>query len=438
VLRPLDPLYALAGLALAPVRARQARGDWPARLGRGDPLPPADRPRLLLHAVSVGEVNALRALVPLLKDRCDLVLAVGTDTGLARARALFAADAAIVRYPLDFSFAVRRFLDRVRPDAVGLVELEVWPQFVAACARRRIPVAVINGRLSAGSFRGYARAARSPGAGRVVGGMFRRLAWVGAQDAVYAERFRAMGAPTVEVAGSMKWDAAPAVSAQAAVSDEAAALAGAMGIDRGRPLVVGGSTSAGEEALLRDACPAGAQLLCAPRRPERFDAAFADLTADGGACVRRSGGSRGEGASRFLLDTIGELRAAYSLADVVVMGRSFELDKGGLGGSDPIEPIALGRATVVGPGMRNFEVIRDRLVDSGGLVVAEAGGLGGVLERLVGDAGARGALASAGLACVAAERGASARYAARLLALAGCGRGESRGSGPCVGLVLRP
>ncbi|MEM7755664.1 MAG: glycosyltransferase N-terminal domain-containing protein [Planctomycetota bacterium] len=429
MLRPLDLFYAIAGLVLAPVWARKARGDWSARFGAGPELPRADRPRLMLHAVSVGEVNALRALVPLLTDRCDLVISVGTDTGIARARALFAADATIVRYPLDFSFAVRRFLNRVRPDAVGLVELEVWPQFVRACVRREAPVCVINGRLSAKSFKGYRRAARAPGVGRVVRGVFERLAWVGAQDEAYAERFRAMGAPVVEVGGSMKWDAAPA--AAGGRSAEASALAEAMGIDLDRPLVVGGSTAAGEEALLLAACPARVQLLCAPRKPERFGAAFMDLTADGGACVRRSDGAPGDGATRFLLDTIGELRAAYELADVVVMGRSFGLDDGGLGGSDPIEPAALGRATVVGPGMANFESIRDRLVDAGGLVVCSAEALGGELARLMGDDSARETLASAGLACVASERGASARYAERLLRLAGAGGtgGAGRGEG---------
>src|SRR6185295_784617 len=111
-------------------------------------------PRLLIHAVSVGEVNALRELVPLLTPRAQVIISVGTDTGIKRARELFTATCDVVRYPLDASWAVKRFLDRVRPAAVGLVELELWPNFVGECGRRGIPVGVINGRLSERSFKG--------------------------------------------------------------------------------------------------------------------------------------------------------------------------------------------------------------------------------------------------------------------------------------------
>jgi 3-deoxy-D-manno-octulosonic-acid transferase len=130
-------------------------GEWFG--SAGTPRPAPDRPRILLHAVSVGEVSALRGVVPLLVPHADVVISVTTDTGIARARELFGATCAIVRYPLDFSWAVRRFLDRVKPDAVALVELEVWPNFVDACASRGISVCIINGRLSERSFKGYRR-----------------------------------------------------------------------------------------------------------------------------------------------------------------------------------------------------------------------------------------------------------------------------------------
>src|SRR5262249_32932799 len=139
-----------------------------------------------------------RGLVPELVGRgAEVVVSVGTDTGIARARALFAGPgqggkpaaplARVVRYPLDFSRSVRRVLDAVRRDVVGLVELEVWPNFVAECSRRGIPVAVINGRLSERSFKGYRRI--RPFIGRT----FRRLAAAGVQDEAYRERFVAMG-----------------------------------------------------------------------------------------------------------------------------------------------------------------------------------------------------------------------------------------------------
>ncbi|MFO0875622.1 MAG: glycosyltransferase N-terminal domain-containing protein, partial [Phycisphaerales bacterium] len=261
------------------------RTDWRARLGYVADSPAARAPdearrRLLIHAVSVGEVNAIRALVDRLAagpDPLDVVIATTTDTGTARARELFGGRYRLVRYPFDFSAAVDRLLDAVRPDAVALVELEVWPNFVASCDRRGIPVAVINGRLSARSFRRYrlARPFLSP--------TFARLAAVAAQDEAYAVRFRAMGVPAerVAVCGTMKWDTAQVVDDE---GDASAKLAIDLGIDRSRPLVVAGSTAPGEHELLVAAVPPGIQLLCAPRKPEWFDDAARVL--DG--CVRRS------------------------------------------------------------------------------------------------------------------------------------------------------
>ncbi|NNM26817.1 MAG: glycosyltransferase, partial [Phycisphaerales bacterium] len=181
------------------------RTDWPARFGRGDTIVATDRPRILLHAVSVGEVNAIRALVRALDERgIDVVIATTTDTGTDRARAIFGGRHPVVRYPFDFSGAVARFLDRVRPDAVGLVELEVWPAFTRACADRRVPIAVVNGRLSRRSADRY-RWIRF-----LVRPSFRRLAFAAVQTESDATRFEAMGVPRerIEVTGTMKWDTA--------------------------------------------------------------------------------------------------------------------------------------------------------------------------------------------------------------------------------------
>jgi 3-deoxy-D-manno-octulosonic-acid transferase len=404
----LDVVYLVAAGLAAPIWMRKDRADWPARFGRmaSLPEPRAGLRRLLVHAVSVGEVNALRHMVPLLAGECDLVISVGTDTGIARAREIFASHATVVRYPIDFSKCVRRFLDAVRPDAVGLVELEIWPNFIGECTRRGIPVAVVNGRLSERSFRGYRRLRP------LIGRSFARLAFAAVQDAEYHARFLHMGvaAQRCSITGSMKWDAAK-------IEDDvpgAAELAAELGIDRSRPLIVAGSTGPGEEALLHGACPKGVQLLCGPRKPERFGDAAAGMP----GCVRRSAKERGApGAERFLLDTIGELRRAYALADVVVVGRSF----GDLYGSDPIEPAALGKPVVIGPVYGDFrsivEAMRDRGGGGGGIVVAERGELPGVLSRLLADGAERVRLASAARACVVANQGASARHAEMLLGL---------------------
>ncbi|MFN0012802.1 MAG: 3-deoxy-D-manno-octulosonic acid transferase [Phycisphaerales bacterium] len=408
-MNPLDLTYAVGAAVLAPVWARKARGGWKERLGHVEALPPPspDRPRLLLHAVSVGEVNAIRQLVPMLRQRgIEVVVATGTDTGLERARTLFGVGVggggggAVVRYPLDFSRAVRRFLDAVSPSAVGLVELEVWPNFIAECTRRAVPVGVINGRLSERSFKGYKRIRP------FMAKSFASLAFAAVQDDDYAARFRAMGTPTdrVFVTDTMKWDAA-------VMADDVAgadALAREMGIDRTRPLIVGGSTGPDEEALLVRACPPGVQLLCAPRKVERFAEAAAAMP----GCVRRSarlgpGVAGAGGPGRFLLDTIGELRAAYALADVVVMGRSF----GKLFGSDPIEPIALGKATVIGPSFKDFQTVVRTLSGVGGLEVVGPEELPRVLAELLADPARRARMAGAGRACIRQRMGATARHA---------------------------
>ncbi len=414
----LDLAYILAAAVSAPVWARKRRAGWSERLGNvsemlgGDrsQTPDSGRPRILLHAVSVGEVSALRTLVPLLTPEADVIVCTTTDTGLARARALFAESCRVVRYPLDFSWSVRRFLDQVRPDAVALVELELWPNFLRACRDRSVPVCVINGRLSERSFRGYHRFQR------IVGGMFRSLEFAAVQDGAYAERFEAMGIEPTRclLTGSMKWDSVDVAGEAPMPSAEARALGAELGIDPDRPLIVAGSTGPGEEALLHGACPAGVQLACAPRKPERFDEAAAALPGR----VRRSTGERpATGADRFLLDTIGELGLLYQLADLVVVGRSF-FD---LYGSDPIEPVALGRPALIGPRHGDFESIVSTLAGAGGLVVCPRERLGEQLASLMDDPGRRAALAAAGRACVAGAQGASARHAELVLSLAASG-----------------
>jgi len=395
----LDALYAALATMTAPVWMRKVRAGWPQRLGRAEHLPATDRPCVLIHAVSVGEAAALRTLVPLLAEDHDVVVSATTDTGLARAQSLYSDTAAVVRYPLDFSAAVRRFLDAVRPDAVALTELELWPNFLAACARRGIPVGVINGRLSARSFANYRRLRP------LAAPMFRRLAFAAVQDAEYAERFQAMGvAPeVVRITGSMKWDNARTAD----TVEGAAALADELGLDPARPVVVAGSTGPGEEALLHAQLGAhapDAQLVCAPRKPDRFDEAAAALP----GCARRSARTPATpGTTRFLLDSIGELLTLYVAADVVVIGRSF----GDLYGSDPTEPIGLGRPAVIGPRVGDFESIVAAFEAGDGIVRATRDDVGAVVRALLDDPERRAGLAERGRAVIRAHRGASARHA---------------------------
>ena len=416
----LDLIYGGAALLSSPVwvTTMAARGklctDWPARLGRCDPWPRTRRdgrlvPRVLIHAVSVGEVNAVRELVADLARDHEVAVSVTTDTGIARARSVLAPPVRVVRYPFDFSGAVRSVLDAVQPDAVALAELELWPNFTQACERRGLPIAIVNGRLSERSFH------RSLKVRPLLAPMFRRVAAVGAQTDDYAARFRAMGVAheRVQVVGTMKWDTARIAD----TVEGADALAAALGIDRSKPLVVAGSTEPLEHALLRDAVPAGVQLLCAPRKPEWFDDAARDLA----GCARRSTGACGSATGRFLLDTIGELRMAYALADVVVVGRSF----GELHGSDMIEPVALGKATLIGPRWGDFAEPAQALLAAGGLQQVERGALAAALSGLLNDPAHRDRMAGAGRAVIRARQGATARNAALVRAALAARQGST-------------
>ncbi|MSR19117.1 MAG: hypothetical protein EXS00_08155 [Phycisphaerales bacterium] len=394
---------------------RRRRRGWAGRLGRGNALGPSAGNRVLIHAVSVGEVNAVRLLVGMLRDGgAEVVVCTTTDTGFARASHLWdgTTGVLVVRYPLDLSVCVNRFLDRMRPDCVALAELELWPNFMRACGQRGVPVCVVNGRLSARSFRRYrwARLLLFP--------TFAALRVAAVQDEDYAQRFRLMGAHTdrVRVTGNMKWDTAQ-ISDEVPGADD---LAREMGVDRSLPLVVAGSTGPGEEALLHQACGSAVQLLCAPRKPERFAEAARALP----GCSRRtagvaqvgkvpasprearqSGAESDQCAGRFLLDTIGELRRAYSLADVVVIGRSFAP----MHGSDMMEPIALGKATVVGPNCSDFASAAEALERGGGLIRTTACELSEVIKRLLGSPDERRALAGAGRKVIRDHQGATGR-----------------------------
>ena len=442
---PLRDFALALGLVAYAVKKRLQTGSRhtgvKARNGRVGTLERrAEGPRILVHGVSVGETHALEPFVDALAASPlapDVVVSASTETGFERAARIHEGRHEVVRFPLDFTWMVGRFLDRVRPELVVLGELELWPTFLAACARRGIPVCVVNGRVSGRSYRGYRR--WRPLARR----MFRRLAWVSAQTEVYRDRFVALGVPAdrVVVGGSLKWDAALKVPD----AGEAEGLAEALGIDRGRPLIVAGSTGPGEEEVLLRGVPGGCQLLLAPRRPERWDevagmvagmrrrsggggmggggggmAEYAQGMRMGGQSMRVGGqsvrwdgkGKRDEQTRRtaepprvFLLDTIGELPAAYMLADAVFVGRSLVP----MGGSNPLEPVALGKPAVIGPHHGNFAGVVAELVAAGGLVVSEdpMGVIAGWLE----DPGAARAVVAGGRRALERNRGSAERAA---------------------------
>jgi 3-deoxy-D-manno-octulosonic-acid transferase len=366
-------VYLFAGAVYLPVLLyqmivqRKNRRGWAERFGRIS-LAPSAAPRIWVHAVSLGEINATSRLVATLRQRLpgyEVVISTTTDTGYARACRLYD-PACVFRYPLDFSWVVKRALARVRPSLIVLVELEVWHNLVALAGRRGIPVTVVNGRLTQRSCR---RLRWLGGIGR---SMFRQLRWIGAQDRQIAERFRRLGVPDerLDITGSLKWDTAQVADQ----IDGADALAAALGIDCHQPLWVCGSTGPDEEAIILDAYRRVREpnpdvtLAIIPRKPERFDQVADLIRRTGYDCTRRSehpdadagdsgsaggGVANGEGRPCVILgDTMGELRKFYSLADAVFVGRSLVP----LGGSDPMEVAALAKPVVVGPHMDNFQL----------------------------------------------------------------------------------
>lgn len=421
----IDLIFVLGAFLTCPIwgfkliRTGKFRTDWAGRFGRVSPTArsgnaetsltagtenrkqPA-RPRLLFHAVSVGEVNAVRLLVAELHHDFEIIIASTTNTGYARAVTLYAETCRVVRYPLDFSFAVNRFLDSLAPEMVALVELEVWPNFMTACRQRGIPVVVVNGRLSARSFARYRKIRW------LIAGMFHQLELVAAQDDADADRFRELGTDSerVRTVGTMKWDNATITAAQ--LVEGAKELAESFGIDEQAPIVVAGSTAETEEALIHHAVGPGVQLIVAPRKPERFAEAAAVLP----GCVRRTAcrekaNPKGS-TNRFLLDTIGELKMAYALADVVIVGRSF----GNLHGSDMIEPIALGKATIVGPRTGDFAAIMKALLKENGIrQLKSSRELAAGITELLNSEKDRKELARRGQAVIKAQQGAVARHA---------------------------
>jgi 3-deoxy-D-manno-octulosonic-acid transferase len=330
------------------------------RMGHVEPRA-GSAPAVMIHAVSLGEMNATRAMVAKLREArpgMQFVISTTTDAGFERAAELYgaAADCRVIRYPLDFSPAVARALDATKPTLVVLLELEVWPNFMRQCQRRQIPVLLVNGRLTESSFRGYKLA------GPFTGPMFRRLTRVCAQEQAYADRFIQLGTlpDRVRVTGTMKFDTAEAADRV----DGDAELARAVGLRLAEePVWVCGSTGPGEEEITLEAyrellmSHPTLRLVIVPRHKPRWDEVADLIKSFGFPLVRRSNAEPGISDLKspvILGDTFGELRTFYSLADVVLVARTL-VDLGPRQhGSDMIEPAALAKPVIVGPFTGNF------------------------------------------------------------------------------------
>jgi 3-deoxy-D-manno-octulosonic-acid transferase len=379
---------------------RERLGAGAARVGHAL----AGRQQVWVHAVSVGEVVAVSRLVEELDARLgrgSVAISTTTRTGQQLARERFGAGRCFY-FPIDLPWVVRGAFHALRPRVLVLAESELWPNVLAECARERVPVVVVNARISDRSLPRYQRLRRwwRP--------FLEMLTLVLAQSAEDARRFVAIGVPEsrVRVGGNLKFDARPPRSAKVVESLRAQLPSGAK-------VLVAGSTLEDEERVLLEAWPAicartpNAVMVLAPRHPERF-ARVATLAREAKALVvERSAwdGSAVTAGSVFLLDSIGELGSVYGLAAVAFVGGSLVP----AGGHNPLEPARLAVPVVMGPQYENFRDAVELLRRADALRVAARGDVGEAIAVLLNDPDAAAAMGARGKKAFDEQAGATAR-----------------------------
>jgi len=377
------------------------RQRWLERLGfcRGKVRPGG----IVVHAVSVGEVNAAAGLVQALAGRypeLPLTISCFTPTGSRRIQTLFAGVPYHVYWPLDLPGAVRRFLRHSRPRLLVIMETEIWPNMYAQATQQGIPIMLANARISDHSFARYQR----------LGGLTRqalaRVDRLGAQSAEDMRRFLALGAApeNTRLTGNLKYD----LKLPAGLQAKGRELRNSWGADR--PVFLAASTREGEEAIMIEAFqpvlerfPA-ALLVLVPRHPERFDEVARLVESRGLGLGRYSEPSPEWGSvSCYLVDTMGELLNFYAACDLAFVGGSLA----NTGGHNVLEAAAQAKPVLVGPNTFNFAEITQKLVAGGGAQrVSDAGTLRGAIEDLLQNPDRRRAIGLAGLAVMEAEQGA--------------------------------
>lgn len=403
------------------------RGGWQRgfgeRFGRIEPgklHPLADAKVLWLHAVSVGEVGVCAQLVATLKPRLpgwQFVVSTTTTTGMGEVEKKLPADVARIYYPVDFPWSVRRTLQALQPTAIVLVEAELWPNLLWQAQASGLPIFLANARISDRSFPRYARAAF------LFRNLFQSFAGVGAQNQPDAARLIELGcrSDAVVVTGNVKFDA---VKPPDPAKVNAPALLRQLGVAEDAPVLVAGSTHAGEEVLLarmvlrlRERCP-NLFFVLVPRHFERTKTVVEELRSTGLRFALRTDLTGGKpiapgSVDCLLVNTTGELTSFYTRATVVFVGKSLTAK----GGQNPIEPGALGKAMVFGPHMENFRPIAADFVASDAAVqVPDAVALETTLATLLANPARREQLGANALRVVQRNQGAAERTAAMIAA----------------------
>lgn len=369
-------LYTLGFLFMLPHfilrRAKYADG-FRQRLGNYPNFQQDGRPVIWLHCVSVGETNAARPLVDQLLSKFPdhrLVVSTTTKTGQKLAQKIFAEKAdAVFYFPFDWKFSVKKALDNFKPSAVLLMETEIWPRLIHEAKKSGASVAIVNGRLSEKSFRRYSRVRT------FVKKVLENVDLALMQGENDARGIESLGLKheNIRVTGNIKFDLKV---------DETETLLterfrDRFGISKGRYLILAASTHSPEERWIVESfkkiygsLETKPRLLIAPRHPERFEEVAAILSNSGFSVARRSAGDSIEDtkSEMILLDSIGELRAVYPLADVVFVGGSLIPH----GGQSVLEPAAAGRAIITGAYNHNFaDVVKEFTEHKALIVLAE-------------------------------------------------------------------
>jgi len=326
---------------------------------------------LWMHAVSVGEVNICTQVIHALEPRVPnlkIVVSTTTSTGMEQLQAKLPSHILKVYYPIDRRSHVKRALLTLHPEAIVLVEAEIWPNFLWRARAARIPLFLVNARLSERSFRGYQRF------GFLFRPLFASFAGVGCQNETDAARLRELGCrpEAIHVVGNLKYDAARLDERRLL---DVPKLLTQLGVAKDTPVIVGGSTHAGEEAILGEVYQRLKQrfqnlfLVVVPRHFERGKEAGRDLEMQGLRFVYRkdiTANSRFQAGELdcLLVNTTGELKYFYECATAIFVGKSLTAE----GGQNPIEPGALAKPMIFGPNMQNFEAIARVFVERKGAI----------------------------------------------------------------------
>ena len=368
------------------------------------------QPLIWLHCVSVGETRAAEPLVNALINQYpqhQILLSHTTPTGHATSQQLFGNRIQSVYLPFDVPCAVKRFLKYFQPDIGIIMETELWFNLIAACKQKKIPLLLVNARLSEQSALGYAKL------GKLARQGLKDLTAIAAQTTQDAERLQQLGAGHINVMGNLKFDVAPPDNA----TTEGAQLRNLLvqhGLTLHRPVFLAASTRDGEESLILEAV-AKANIpdlltIIVPRHPQRFDAVADLLAKQQLRFMRRSAVSDVSSTSGqvdyVLGDSMGEMFTYYASCDIAFIGGSLLP----LGGQNLIEAFSMGKPVLIGAHTFNFEQITDMAIAAGAaLRVQDSGDLARQLGTLFGDAEKRAAMAHAALGFSQQNRGATRR-----------------------------